>query len=121
MVFAAFLMVEKFGYSAAQVSLLFLVNYAFTALWVVEAVWWHANPTAYRERPRAVAIAVHTPRFPYEEHLAEVRSAVAQHQITVPVLHDPEYLTWNRDWCDPNNDGPPTDGNAAARHYRCCR
>lgn len=32
MVFAAFLMVEKFGYSAAQVSLLFLVNYAFNWL-----------------------------------------------------------------------------------------
>ena len=31
-VFAAFLMVEKFGYSAAQVTLLFLVNYAFN--WV---------------------------------------------------------------------------------------
>jgi hypothetical protein len=29
MVFAAFLMVEKFGFSAAQVTLLFLVNYAF--------------------------------------------------------------------------------------------
>ena len=28
-VFAAFLMVEKFGYSAAQVTLLFLINYAF--------------------------------------------------------------------------------------------
>ncbi|MFP6835792.1 MAG: MFS transporter [Pseudomonadales bacterium] len=31
-VFAAFLMVEKFGYSAAQVTLLFLINYAFN--WV---------------------------------------------------------------------------------------
>ena len=32
MVFAAFLMVEKFGYSAAQISLLFLFNYAFNWL-----------------------------------------------------------------------------------------
>ena len=32
MVFAAFLMVEKFGYSAAQVTLLFLINYAFNWL-----------------------------------------------------------------------------------------
>ena len=31
-VFAAFLMVEKFGYSAAQITLLFLINYAFN--WV---------------------------------------------------------------------------------------
>ena len=32
MVFAAFLMVEKFGYTAAQVTLLFLLNYAFNWL-----------------------------------------------------------------------------------------
>ena len=31
-VFAAFLMVEKFGYSASQVALLFLINYAFNWL-----------------------------------------------------------------------------------------
>lgn len=31
-VFAAFLMVEKFGYSAAEVTLLFLINYAFNFL-----------------------------------------------------------------------------------------
>ena len=31
-VFAAFLMVEKFGYSAAEVALLFLINYAFNWL-----------------------------------------------------------------------------------------
>ena len=31
-VFAAFLMVEKFGYSASQVTLLFLINYAFNLL-----------------------------------------------------------------------------------------
>jgi len=34
-VFAAFLMVEKFGYSASQVALLFLINYAFN--WVFAA------------------------------------------------------------------------------------
>ncbi len=32
MVFAAFLMVEKFGYSAAQVTTLFLINYVFNWL-----------------------------------------------------------------------------------------
>lgn len=40
------------------------------------------------------AIAVHTPRFPYEDDLDAVRSAVTQHQIAIPVVHDPEYLTW---------------------------
>lgn len=44
----------------------------------------------------AVAIAVHTPRFPYEEHLSEVRSAVAEQRFSIPTVHDPEYLTWNR-------------------------
>ena len=33
-VFAAFLMVEKFGYSASQVTLLFLINYAFNWVFV---------------------------------------------------------------------------------------
>ena len=32
MVFAAFLMVEKFGYSASQITILFLINYAFNWL-----------------------------------------------------------------------------------------
>ena len=46
--------------------------------------------------PSVVVIGVHTPRFPYEEHLDEVRAAVAQHEIAVHVVHDPTYTTWNR-------------------------
>ena len=42
-----------------------------------------------------VAIAVHTPRFPFEEDLDAVTSAVAERQIAIPVVHDPDYLTWN--------------------------
>ena len=41
------------------------------------------------------AIAVHTPRFPYEEPADAVRAAIAQHHIRLPVVHDPEYTTWN--------------------------
>ncbi len=41
------------------------------------------------------AIAVHTPRFPFEEPVGAVRDAVAQHHIRLPVLHDPAYETWN--------------------------
>ncbi len=41
------------------------------------------------------AIAVHTPRFPYEDDPELVRSAVTQYQIGLPVVHDPEYLTWS--------------------------
>jgi sugar lactone lactonase YvrE len=42
------------------------------------------------------AIAVHTPRFPYEEPVEAVRSAVTQHRIGLPVVHDPDCVTWNR-------------------------
>lgn len=45
--------------------------------------------------PGVVVIGVHTPRFPYEEHVEAVRSAVAQHRIGVYCVHDPSYLTWN--------------------------
>lgn len=41
------------------------------------------------------AIAVHTPRFPFEEPVEQVRSAVAQHRLSIPVVHDPDYKTWN--------------------------
>ncbi|MGF1598337.1 MAG: thioredoxin-like domain-containing protein [Acidimicrobiales bacterium] len=41
-------------------------------------------------------IGVHTPRFPYEEHLHQLTSAVAQHHMAVPIVNDPEYITWNR-------------------------
>jgi DNA-binding beta-propeller fold protein YncE len=43
-----------------------------------------------------VAIAVHTPRFPYEESVESVHSAVAQYRISIPVVHDPDYVSWNR-------------------------
>lgn len=43
-----------------------------------------------------VGVAVHTPRFPYEEDLSRLRSAVAQHQISLAVVHDPDYVSWSR-------------------------
>jgi DNA-binding beta-propeller fold protein YncE len=47
--------------------------------------------------PRQVAVlAVHTPRFPYEDDEERLRRAIARHRIGVPVVHDPDYLTWNR-------------------------
>ena len=42
------------------------------------------------------AIAVHTPRFTYEEELEPLRSVVTQYRIGLPVVHDPDYVTWNR-------------------------
>ncbi len=41
-------------------------------------------------------LAVHTPRFPHEEDRARVVAALERHRVDLPVLHDPDYLTWNR-------------------------
>ncbi len=47
--------------------------------------------------PTGVAVlAVHTPRFPYEDDPERVRAAIERHRIPLPVVHDPEYITWNR-------------------------
>jgi hypothetical protein len=41
-------------------------------------------------------VAVHTPRFPHDEHLDTVRTAMDRHRIPFTVVHDPDYVTWNR-------------------------
>lgn len=46
--------------------------------------------------PGVVVLGVHTPRFPYEESVEEVRAAMAQHRISTYCVHDPGYITWNR-------------------------
>ena len=43
-----------------------------------------------------VVLAVHTPRFPYEDDPQRVRAAIERHRIPLAVVHDPEYITWNR-------------------------
>ncbi|MEM7272486.1 MAG: hypothetical protein AAF547_05350 [Actinomycetota bacterium] len=43
-----------------------------------------------------VVLAVHTPRFPFEDDVDRVGDAVARHRIDHLVVHDPDYLTWNR-------------------------
>jgi DNA-binding beta-propeller fold protein YncE len=43
-----------------------------------------------------VVVGVHTPRFPYEDDAGDLSMAMERHRIDVPVVHDPEYLTWNR-------------------------
>lgn len=42
------------------------------------------------------AIGVHTPKFAFEEDSDLVQAAVLQHRITMPVVHDPDAITWNR-------------------------
>ncbi len=46
--------------------------------------------------PGVVLVGVHTPRFPFEESVEEVRAAMAQHGIDAYCVHDPAYTTWNR-------------------------
>lgn len=40
-------------------------------------------------------IGVHTPEFPFERDVNNVKSALKQHQITYPVPLDNEYKTWS--------------------------
>ncbi|MEL6980801.1 MAG: thioredoxin-like domain-containing protein [Actinomycetota bacterium] len=49
-----------------------------------------------RHHDRVVGLAVHTPRFPFEDDERRLMQAVTRHRIGVPVIHDPDYLTWNR-------------------------
>lgn len=46
--------------------------------------------------PRVTLLAVHSPRFAYEHDLDRVRAAVDRHRLTVPVINDPDGLTWRR-------------------------
>jgi hypothetical protein len=34
------------------------VNYAFVAIWLIDAVWWSARPASYERRPRALSLAI---------------------------------------------------------------
>lgn len=40
-------------------------------------------------------IGVHTPEFPFEREVNNIKRALQQHQITYPVPIDNEYKTWN--------------------------
>lgn len=40
-------------------------------------------------------VGVHTPEFPFEQDVNDVKSALKQHQITYPVALDNEYKTWD--------------------------
>lgn len=58
------------------------------------------NSRATKSGPSAesdvVAIAVHSPRFPFEDDEERLQAAVAMQRLTLPVVHDPEHITWNR-------------------------
>lgn len=64
---------------------------ALRELAVLQETWREAGTD-----DEVVAIAVHTPRFPYEDDQTLVRSALLRHRIEQIVVHDPEYRTWNR-------------------------
>lgn len=42
------------------------------------------------------ALAVHSPRLLCEHDVHGLRSVVAQHEIALPIVHDPELVTWSR-------------------------
>ena len=43
------------------------------------------------------------------------------HGTTTGGNWDDEFLTWNRNFCDPNNDGAAKHSNGAHYGYRCCK
>ncbi len=43
-----------------------------------------------------VILAVHTPRFPFEESVEQLQQALLQERIPFRCVHDPDYVTWNR-------------------------
>ncbi|MDH3296248.1 MAG: redoxin domain-containing protein, partial [Acidimicrobiia bacterium] len=46
--------------------------------------------------PSVAAIAVHSPRMPIDDEINRLEHIVARHRITIPVVHDPRFETWNR-------------------------
>lgn len=53
--------------------------------------------TLHARHGDAIAVvAVHSPRFEYEQDVDLLKSTIAQRGLTVPVLHDPELETWAR-------------------------
>lgn len=61
-----------------------------------EGLWRDPDNGFGADEDDPVFLAVHTPRFPFEDDLIKVGQAVAQHGIDQLVVHDPDYLTWNR-------------------------
>ncbi len=47
-------------------------------------------------RGPVTVIGVHSPRLPFERNGVQLRSVLAQYQVDMPVLHDPDLRTWNR-------------------------
>ena len=56
--------------------------------------WLHAIQQRYADKD-FVIVSVHTPELPEERSTANVRAAVAEQQITNPVMVDGDYSYWN--------------------------
>lgn len=55
--------------------------------------WLHAIQQRYADKD-FVIVSVHTPELPEERSIANVRAAVAEQQITNPVMVDGDYSYW---------------------------
>jgi thiol-disulfide isomerase/thioredoxin len=56
--------------------------------------WLHAIQQRYAAKD-FVIVSVHTPELPEERSIANVRTAIAEQQITNPVMVDGDYSYWN--------------------------
>ena len=55
--------------------------------------WLHAIQQRYADKD-FVVVSVHTPELPEERSIANVRAAIAEQQITNPVMIDGDYSYW---------------------------
>ena len=55
--------------------------------------WLHAIQQRYADKD-LVIVSVHTPELPEERSIANVRAAIAEQQITNPVMVDGDYSYW---------------------------
>ena len=61
--------------------------------WLRTAPYVRAWAEAYRDAG-LVVLGVHTPEFPFEQHVDNVRRAIQDRQITFPVAVDNDYAVW---------------------------
>lgn len=43
-----------------------------------------------------LAVAVHTPRMTCDDDVERLQHVIRRHRLTIPIVHDPRYLTWTR-------------------------
>src|SRR6185295_1135472 len=67
--------------------------------WTYTCINWlrtlpYVRAWAQKYQPRLVVVGVHTPEFPFERNVGNVRRAVQQMRIEYPIVIDNDYAIW---------------------------